>query len=83
MRQELIELLQSREDLQNYIRQQPHWYRRLSRNPGEREAFETAALQFYKKTIPDQVAKFQNQLAMASIMLEMFQYMKQQNTSAE
>ncbi|GAA3323017.1 hypothetical protein GCM10020331_045200 [Ectobacillus funiculus] len=50
MRQELIELFAiSGGFKKTYIRQQPHWYRRLSRNPGEREAFETAALQFYKK----------------------------------
>ncbi|MFX3622480.1 MAG: YlbE-like family protein [Ectobacillus sp.] len=79
MRRELVEFLQSREDLQKFIREQPHWYRKLSRNPSEREAFELAAMQYFKKTIPDQVAKFQNQLSMASIMLEMFQYMKQQN----
>lgn len=79
MRRELVEFLQSREDLQKFIREQPHWYRRLSRSPDERETFELAALQYYRKTIPDRVAKFQNQLAMASIMIEMFQYMKQQN----
>ncbi|WP_242477473.1 YlbE-like family protein, partial [Bacillus cereus group sp. N8] len=32
-------------------------------------------------TIPDKVEKFQNQLAVASIMIYMFQYMKQQNTT--
>jgi DNA primase catalytic subunit len=79
MRRELMEYVQSQEDLQKFIREQPHWYRKLSRDPGERETFELAAMQYYRKTIPDRVAKFQNQLAMASIMIEMFQYMKQQN----
>lgn len=79
MRRELAQLLQTREDLQSFIREQPYWYRKLSRSPDERGAFELAALQHYRKTIPDRVAKFQNQLAVTSIMIEMFQYMKQQN----
>ncbi|MCP8970270.1 YlbE-like family protein [Ectobacillus ponti] len=80
MRRELMEFVQSKEDLQRFIREQPHWYRKLSRDPSGREDFELAALQYYRKTIPDQVNKFQNQLSMAAIMLEMFQYMRQQNT---
>ncbi|MCT4572736.1 hypothetical protein N3930_36270, partial [Bacillus thuringiensis] len=28
----------------------------------------------FKKTIPDKVEKFQNQLAVASIMIDMFRY---------
>ncbi|MBO1624839.1 hypothetical protein COE15_03050 [Bacillus cereus] len=81
MRAELMEFIKADKDLERYIREQPHWYRKLSRNPKEKEAFELAALQYYKKTIPDKVAKFQNQLAVASIMIDMFQYMKQQNAT--
>ncbi|MDG4655810.1 YlbE-like family protein [Ectobacillus antri] len=79
MRKEIMDYVQSQEDLQKFIREQPYWYRKLSRSPDERDNFELAALQYYQKTIPDRVAKFQNQLAMASIMVDMFQYMKQQN----
>ncbi|MBY0598444.1 YlbE-like family protein [Bacillus bingmayongensis] len=81
MRAELMEFIKADKDLERYIREQPHWYRKLSRSPEEKEAFELAALQYYKKTIPDKVAKFQNQLAVASIMIDMFQYMKQQNAT--
>ncbi|ENQ3104577.1 YlbE-like protein [Bacillus sp. 491mf] len=81
MRSELIEFIKSNEDLQKYIREQPHWYRKLSRNPSEKEAFELAAMQYFKKTIPDKVEKFQNQLSVASLMIDMFQYMKQQNVN--
>ncbi|MDM5156121.1 YlbE-like family protein [Bacillus sp. DX1.1] len=81
MRTELVEFIKSNEDLERYIREQPYWYRKLSRNPKEKDAFELAALQYFKKTIPDKVAKFQNQLSVASIMIDMFQYMKQQNTT--
>ncbi|MFD0770970.1 YlbE-like family protein [Bacillus sp. CGMCC 1.60114] len=79
MRKELIEFVRSNEDLQKYIREQPYWYRKLSRDPSEKDSFELAAMQYFKKTIPDKVAKFQNQLSVASLMIDMFQYMKQQN----
>ncbi len=78
MRAEIMEFIKADEDLSRYIREQPYWYRKLTRNPEEKEAFELAAMQHFKKTIPDKVEKFQNQLAVASIMIDMFQYMKQQ-----
>jgi YlbE-like protein len=77
VRQEIYEFLQSREDLQKFIREQPIWYRRLTRNPTDLEAFELAMLHHYKKTIPDRVEKFQNQVQMASLMIDVFQVMRQ------
>ncbi|WP_001200987.1 YlbE-like family protein [Bacillus cereus] len=81
MRAEIMEFIKADEDLSRYIREQPYWYRKLTRNLEEKEAFELAAMQHFKKTIPDKVEKFQNQLAVASIMIDMFQYMKQQNAT--
>ncbi|WP_369902911.1 YlbE-like family protein [Bacillus manliponensis] len=81
MRAEILEYIRADEDLERYIREQPYWYRKLSRNPDDKEAFELAAMQYLKKTIPDKVAKFQNQLSVASLMIDMFQYMRQQNGS--
>ncbi|MHC0037291.1 YlbE-like family protein [Pseudoneobacillus sp. C159] len=80
MRKEIIEYLQERKDLREYIRQQPDWYRKLSRNPNELEAFEIASLQFFRKTIPDQVEKFSNGVQMASMMMHMFQAMNNQSS---
>jgi hypothetical protein len=77
VRQEIYELLQSQEDLKRFIREQPIWYRRLTRNPADVEAFELAMLHHYKKTIPDRVVKFQNQVQMASLMIDVFQVMRQ------
>ncbi|CAM4031834.1 hypothetical protein BAMA_09045 [Bacillus manliponensis] len=81
MRAEILEYIRADEDLERYIREQPYWYRKLSRNPDDKEAFELAAMQYLKKTIPDKVTKFQNQLSVASLMIDMFQYMRQQNGS--
>jgi hypothetical protein len=77
MRVEIFEYLQERKDLKEFIRQQPHWYRKLSRNPHDLQAFETASLHYFRKTIPDHVEKFSNGVQMASMMLHMFQAMNE------
>ncbi|MCD4838406.1 YlbE-like family protein [Neobacillus sedimentimangrovi] len=79
MRREVMEYLESRKDLKQFIRQQPQWYRKLSRNPYDLQALEVASLHFYKKTIPDQVEKFSQGVQMATMMYSMFQAMKNQN----
>lgn len=76
MRQELYEFIQSNEDLQKFIREQPIWYRKLTREPVNVEEFELAMMRHYKKTIPDRVDKFQNQIQMASFLVEMFKSMR-------
>ena len=66
-------------ELQGVIREQPQWYRQLSRNPNQLEAFEIASLHYYKKTIPDRVEKFSNGVQMATMMVSMFQAMNAQS----
>ncbi len=39
MRAEIMEFIKADEDLSRYIREQPYWYRKLTRNPEEKEAF--------------------------------------------
>lgn len=77
MRIEIFEYLQERTDLKEFIRQQPIWYRKLSRNPQDLQSFETASLHYFRKTIPDHVEKFSNSVQMASMMIHMFQAMNQ------
>jgi hypothetical protein len=77
MRKELMDYLEGQRDLRQFIREQPHWYRKLSRNPFDLEALEIASLHYYKRTIPHQVEKFSNGVQMASMMLQMFQSMNQ------
>ncbi|MCH6265766.1 YlbE-like family protein [Neobacillus citreus] len=79
MRKEILEYVEGQKDLKRFIREQPLWYRKLSRNPYDIQSLEIAALHHYKKTIPDQVEKFTNGVQMASIMYSMFQAMKNQN----
>jgi hypothetical protein len=79
MRKEVMDYLDGQRDLKQFIREQPHWYRKLSRNPYDLEALEIASLHFYKRTIPHQVEKFSNSVQMASMMFHMFQSMNNQN----
>jgi hypothetical protein len=77
MRTEIFEHLNEKKQLKEFIRQQPHWYRKLSRNPYDLQAFEVAALHYFRKTIPDHVEKFSNGIQMASMMMSMFQAMNE------
>lgn len=76
MRQEIIGYIHQQPLLKNYLRENPHWYRRLARNPSQLQSFEVSSLSYYKKTIPDQVEKISNGVQMASMMLGMLQAMK-------
>ena len=75
MRQDIFELIEADEDLLNFLRQQPIWYRRLSRNPQEFDLFNTESKYFFKKSIPDRVHQLSNSVQMASMMVSMFQSM--------
>ncbi|MFP3723802.1 YlbE-like family protein [Priestia filamentosa] len=73
MRQEVYEYIQAKDKLRDFIRQQPMWYRKLTRNPHVLNDFELASLNYYKQTIPHKVEKFYNSVEMANMMLAMFQ----------
>ncbi len=78
MRKDVLDFLQSDEEYIKFIRQQPKWYRKLTRNPELIEDFRLASLEFFGKTIPQRVDKLQNQVQMASFMIDMFQVLKEQ-----
>lgn len=75
MRQELIRHIQMNNELRQFIREQPYWYRKLSREPQLFEQFEIASLHYFQKTIPHRVEKLSNGLSMASMMMSMLQTM--------
>jgi hypothetical protein len=79
MRRDVLDYLERQKDLKQFIREQPQWYRKLTRNPYDLQALEIASLHHYKRTIPHQVEKFSNSVQMASMMYHMFQAMKTQN----
>ena len=79
MRRDVFEYLNRQKELKNFIREQPLWYRKLSRNPYDLQTLEIESLHYYKKTIPHKVEKFTNNVQMASMMFYMLQSMKDQN----
>jgi len=76
LRQEVLEYIQSKNELKQFLREQPYWYRKLAREPETLEQFEIASLHYFKRTIPHQVEKFSNGLQMASLMMGMLQTLK-------
>ncbi|MCM3214865.1 YlbE-like family protein [Niallia taxi] len=79
MRKNVKEYIEQNRELQQFIREQPLWYRQLCRNPSELQSFEIASMHYYKKTIPHRVEKFSNGVQMASMMFSMFQAMNAQS----
>lgn len=79
MRKEVMEYLRSNKELIEFVRSQPHWYRKLSRDPGEIYSAQIASLQYFEKTIPHKVQKFSNNVQMASMMMHMFTSMNSQS----
>ncbi|WP_462409161.1 YlbE-like family protein [Neobacillus sp. Marseille-QA0830] len=75
MRRDVLEYIERQKDLKKFLREQPSWYRKLSRNPYDIQSFEIASLHYFKRTIPHQVEKFSNGVVMASMMYSMFQAM--------
>jgi hypothetical protein len=75
MRKEIIDYLNSNVQLKQFVREQPIWYRKLSRSPQDLQLMEISSMHYYKKTFPHQVEKFSNGVQMASMMMSMFQAM--------
>ena len=75
MRKDVWDYINNNSQLKKFIREQPGWYRKLTRNPHQLELMEIAALNYYKRTLPHQVDKFSNGVQMASMMMSMFQAM--------
>lgn len=73
MRKEVIQYIRTKKMLQSFIREEPRWYRLLSRYPHQLPSFEIAALHYYGQTIPHKVERIANSLQMASLMLHLFQ----------
>lgn len=75
LRQNIYAFIEENEDVRNYLRIQPIWYKRLMRNPQHLDQLETEAKYFFKKSIPHRVSKFSDGVQVASMMLHMFQAM--------
>ncbi|WP_071395457.1 YlbE-like family protein [Bacillus tuaregi] len=79
MRKDVYNYLEQNKELHSFLREQPVWYRKISRDPTQIQAMEIAALHYYKKTIPHRVEKISYGVQMASMMFSMFQSMNNQS----
>lgn len=75
MRADVLQHIYSQQDLIKFLREQPMWYRKLTRNPFEINKLEVHALNHYEKTIPHQVQRLSQGAQMASMLFGMFQAM--------
>jgi hypothetical protein len=78
MRTNVLHYIKSRPELIQFVRQNPIWYRKLSRNPELIDTIEKEAKYFYGKTFSQKVNKFQQNIQMASFLLGFLQQMGQQ-----
>ena len=74
MRMEVAGYIFQQPLLRQYLRENPQWYRKLSRIRPDQQ-FEICAMHYFKRTIPDQIEKFSNGVQMASMLLGLFQAM--------
>ena len=75
MRQDIYGWISTNEDYLKFLRLQPMWYRRLTRNPHEAEKMGTEAIYHFEKSIPHRVGKLSNGVQIANMMLGMLQTM--------
>ncbi|MGO4887906.1 YlbE-like family protein [Anaerobacillus sp. MEB173] len=75
MRKDIQNYLANRPDLKQFMREQPIWYRRLSRNPSAIQSMEQQANVYYGRTFPQRIERLQNNINLTMMLLEMVRNM--------
>ena len=73
MRLEIQRYLQTRPDLIVFIRENPNWYRLLSRHPEKIYEIEQESKLFYGKTFPQKVERIHQHIQLANLLIGMMQ----------
>lgn len=68
MRQEVQLYLSQRPETKQFVRNNPQWYRYLSRNPQSVLQLEEQVKYYYGKTFPQKLDRFQDNLNMAMML---------------
>ncbi|MFT4416097.1 YlbE-like family protein [Fredinandcohnia humi] len=76
MRKELFDYIESNKQIRIFIRENPTWYKRITRNPNDIQTLELEAREYFKQTIPHKIKKINHSLELASFMLQMYQGMR-------
>ncbi|GGC80430.1 hypothetical protein GCM10007216_08740 [Thalassobacillus devorans] len=76
MQAENYRFLQENEERLAFIRMNPEWYRKLTRDPGQQTVFDKEMKRFFGRTPIQRVEKIGNQLQMMNMLVQMARAMK-------
>lgn len=72
----VYQYLESREDLLKFMRMNPKWYRKITRDPSVLSQMEQESKYYFGKTTTQRIERFNNQLQMVQMLMQMAQAMK-------
>ncbi|KGP72456.1 YlbE-like family protein [Pontibacillus yanchengensis] len=72
----VYQYLESREDLLKFMRMNPKWYRKVTRDPSVLSQMEQESKYYFGKTTTQRIERFNNQLQMVQMLMQMAQAMK-------
>lgn len=72
----VYQYLESNEELIRFIRMNPSWYRKITRNPSIIPTMEQEAKYYFGKTTTQKIERFSNQLQMIQMLMQMAHAMK-------
>ncbi|MCD5322562.1 MULTISPECIES: YlbE-like family protein [Pontibacillus] len=73
----VYQYLNNRPDLVHFIRQNPKWYRKITRDPSVLVGMEEEAKYYFGKTTTQKMERMTNQLQMVQMLMQMAQAMKE------
>lgn len=76
MRKDILEYIDASKNMKEFIRENPIWYRKLTRNPYQQDTLQMAAMNYFQQTIPHKVAKLNDSIQLANMLFYMYQGMK-------
>lgn len=76
MDEKLYQHLTTRPDLLNFIRNNPEWYRYLTRDPSKISEIELEAKRYYGKTLSQKIEKVNQNVQMVGMLLQFAEMMK-------
>lgn len=71
MRREIHNYIHARPDLIRFIRENPIWYRQLSRSPEKMFEIDQESKVYYGKTLPQRIDRLQQNIQLANMLVGM------------
>ncbi|KGX88569.1 YlbE-like family protein [Pontibacillus litoralis] len=76
MQPRVYQYLESKPELLRFMRMNPKWYRRVTRDPSVLSLIEQESKYYFGQTTPQRMEKMTNQLQMVQTLIQMAQAMK-------